>query len=288
MSKSEYHIKIIKRNEYPPLLQEIHDPPEQLYVWGKIPEMPMLAVVGTRKASPYGKQITPRLVQDLASAGLCVVSGLAYGIDALAHEAALDAEAKTVAVLGSGLDRTSLYPREHWRLAEKIVAAGGAVVSEYPEGTQPLAHHFPARNRIVAGMSLGVLVIEAPEKSGALITADLALRENRDVFCVPGSIASQNSVGPNRLIQLGAKLVMGAEDVLEELGIETEFRGQGLRDGLTEEQQKIVAALKDAPQHVDAIVEITKLDITACNVQLVELELRGIVKNIGNGNYAAS
>jgi len=153
MSKSEYHIKIIKRNEYPPLLQEIHDPPEQLYVWGKIPEMPMLAVVGTRKAS---------LVQDLASAGLCVVSGLAYGIDALAHEAALDAEAKTVAVLGSGLDRTSLYPREHWRLAEKIVAAGGAVVSEYPEGTQPLAHHFPARNRIVAGMSLGVLVIEAP------------------------------------------------------------------------------------------------------------------------------
>ncbi|OHA47727.1 MAG: DNA protecting protein DprA [Candidatus Terrybacteria bacterium RIFCSPHIGHO2_01_FULL_48_17] len=279
-------IKVLKRDGFPPLLQEIHDPPEELFVWGEIPDMPMLAVVGTRKVSPYGKQVTPRLVQDLARAGLCIVSGLAYGIDALAHQAALDAGAKTVAVLGSGLDRASLYPREHWRLAERIVKNGGAVVSEYPEGAEPKPYHFPARNRIVAGMSRGVLVIEAPEKSGALITADLALRENRDVFCVPGSIASQNSVGPNRLIQLGAKLVMRAEDVLEEWEMETAISNQASGISLSEEQQKIIEALKDAPRHVDAIVKETKLDITTCNVGLVELELQGLIKNLGGGMYA--
>lgn len=285
----EQKIAAIKKGEpnYPALLAEIHDPPQELYVWGEIPsDAPMLAVVGTRKASPYGKQVTPNIVGELSRAGLCIVSGLAYGIDALAHEAALDAMGKTVAVLGSGLDRKSLYPRDHWRLAERIVKGGGAVISEYPEGTPPERFHFPARNRIVAGLSRGVLVVEAPEKSGALITADLALQYNREVFCVPGPIISKNAAGANHLIQLGAKLVMNAEDVLQELGIEYGANSQEPIGNLSKIHQKILEALKPEPQHIDAIVETTKLDITVCNVGVIELELLGLVKNLGRGLYS--
>src|SRR3989344_2264475 len=279
-------IAVVGKRDFPAMLKEIHDPPEELYVWGEIPDMPMLAVVGTRKTSPYGKQVTPRLVQELSRAGLCIVSGLAYGIDALAHEAALETGGTTVGVLGSGLDRKSLYPRDHWRLAERIVEHGGAVISEYPEGTTPERFHFPARNRIVAGMSRGVLVVEAPEKSGALITADLAMQYDRDVFCIPGPITSQNSSGTNRLIQLGAKLVMNTDDILEEFGIVPVAKNETEITALSETHQKILTFLSEGQKHVDEILVGTGLDITMCNVGLMELELSGFVKNLGGGSYA--
>ena len=279
-------ITVVGKNNFPAILKEIHDPPEQLYVWGEIPDMPMLAVVGTRKASPYGKQITPRLVQKLSRAGLCIISGLAYGIDALAHETALEAGGTTVAVLGSGLDRKSLYPRDHWRLAERIVERGGAVISEYPEGTTPERFHFSARHPIVAGMSRGVLVVEAPEKSGALITADLAMQYDRDVFCIPGPITSPNSSGTNHLIQLGAKLVMNADDILEEFGIVPVAKNETEITALSETHQKILTFLGEGQKHVDEILVGTGLDITMCNVGLMELELSGFVKNLGGGSYA--
>ena len=200
---------------YPRLLKEIYDPPQQLYCLGesKAREKFPLAVVGTRKISFYGRKTTEYLVNGLCQAGLTIVSGLALGVDGLAHQIALENGTKTIAVLGSGLD--TVYPPAHKKLAKRIVDSGGALVSEYPPKTQPSKMTFPARNRIVAGISLGVLVIEAPMKSGALITARFALEQGREVFAVPGSIYSENSQGCNLLIKTGAKPVTKVEDILE-------------------------------------------------------------------------
>lgn len=200
---------------YPCLLKEIYDPPQQLYYLGELKarEKFPLAVVGTRKISFYGKKATERLVNGLCQAGLTIVSGLALGVDGLAHQIALENGTRTIAVLGSGLD--TVYPPDHKKLAKRIIDTGGALVSEYPPKTKPSKLTFPARNRIVAGMSLGVLVIEAPIKSGAMITARLALDQGREVFAVPGDIYSENSQGCNLLIKKGAKPVTKIEDILE-------------------------------------------------------------------------
>ena len=210
-------ITILSQN-YPKLLREIYSPPALLYIRGKLEPSDefSLGIVGTRKLSSYGQQITPLITADLARAGLTIISGLAKGIDALAHQTALKAEGRTIAVLGSGLDKKSIYPFINQGLAEEI-SQKGAVISEFPIGAEPLAQHFPQRNRIISGLSLGVLVIEAPEKSGALITAKDALEQNRDVFAVPGPILARNSSGPNNLIKMGAKLVSRANDILDEL-----------------------------------------------------------------------
>ena len=210
-------ITILDKN-YPKLLKEIYSPPALLYIRGKLElnDEFSLAIVGTRKLSSYGQQITPLITSDLAGAGLTIISGLAKGIDTLVHQAALKANGRTIAVLGSGLDKKSIYPSINRHLAEEI-SQKGAVISEFPIGAEPLAQHFPQRNRIISGLSLGILVIEAPEKSGALITAKDALEQNRDVFAIPGPILAKNSLGPNNLIKMGAKLVSQANDILYEL-----------------------------------------------------------------------
>ncbi|MDQ6884612.1 MAG: DNA-processing protein DprA [Candidatus Dormibacteraeota bacterium] len=198
---------------YPALLRQIFDPPDHLYVDGLIPGGPMIAVVGSRRATPYGLRTAQRLARALSDAGVVVVSGLARGIDAAAHRGALEGASPTVAVLATGLDR--IYPPEHTDLAQAI-AASGAVVTEAEAGTPPLASRFPPRNRIISGMSLGVVVVEAAARSGALITARMAVEGNREVFCVPGSIENPLAAGPHQLIRDGAKLVQTVEDVLEE------------------------------------------------------------------------
>jgi len=210
----------INDKAYPELLKEIYVPPSLLYIRGnlKSSDRISLGVVGTRQLSTYGHRITPLITADLVRAGLTIISGLAKGIDTLAHKAALKANGRTIAVLGSGLDKKSIYPQVNQHLSE-IISQKGALLSEFPIDTKPFAQNFPQRNRIVAGLSLGVLVIEAPKKSGALITARNALEQNRDVFAIPGSVFSHNSFGPNNLIKLGAKLVNQASDILDELNL---------------------------------------------------------------------
>lgn len=210
----------LQDKNYPHLLKEIYDPPEKLYFLGelKTKEKYPLAVVGTRKVSSYGKQITRSLVKTLAQAGLTIISGLALGVDGLAHQAALDVGGRTIAVLGSGLN--VIYPSAHKRLFQKIVECNGVIISEYSSNARPSKWTFPARNRIVAGMSLGVLVIEAPKKSGALITARFALEQGREVFAVPGSVYNENSAGCHYLIKMGAKPVTKPEDILEAFNLE--------------------------------------------------------------------
>ena len=209
----------LKHKNYPQLLKEIYDPPEKLYLLGKLKskEKYPLAVVGTRRISSYGRQITMSLVKALSQAGLTIISGLALGTDGLAHQTALDVSGRTIAVLGSGLD--IIYPSAHKKLAQEIIKSGGAVVSEYPLNTRPSKWTFPARNRIVAGMCLGTLVIEAPKRSGALITARFALEQGREVFAVPGSIYTENSAGCHILIKMGAKPVTKPEDILESFNL---------------------------------------------------------------------
>lgn len=220
LDKQGINLITIQNKNYPELLKEIYAPPAALYIRGHLQSTDKcLGIVGTRKLSVYGSQITPLITADLSESGLIIVSGLAKGIDTIAHQTALKTNNRTIAVLGSGVDRASVYPFINQGLAEKI-SQNGAVISEFPIGMQPLAQNFPQRNRIISGLSLGVLVIEAPEKSGALITARDALDQNRDVFAIPGPISSQNSLGPNNLIKMGAKLVNNADDILQELNID--------------------------------------------------------------------
>lgn len=220
LAKENIDLITIKDKKYPRLLKEIYNPPSLLYIKGSIKSADRfsIGVVGTRKISAYGQKITPVITNQLVKAGLTIVSGLAKGIDTFAHQTALESNGRTIAVLGSGLDKESIYPICNQDLAEEI-SKKGALISEFPIKSRPLAYHFPQRNRIISGLSLGILVIEAPQKSGAIITANCALEQNRDVFAVPGDILFDNSSGPNNLIKMGAKLVSQAKDILEELNI---------------------------------------------------------------------
>jgi len=213
IEKQKVDFIIFSENKYPGLLKEISYSPSSFYIKGKIPEeAPCIAVVGTRKVSAYGKLVTEKLVEELVHYNFIIVSGLAYGVDTIAHETALKNQGKTIAVLGSGLN--NVYPFSNKRLSQAI-AKRGAIISEYPLDAPALRSYFPWRNRIISGLSLATVVIEAPEKSGALITAQFALEQNREVFAVPGSIFNKNSIGTNGLIKQGAKLVCGIEDILE-------------------------------------------------------------------------
>ncbi len=270
-------------NAYPKLLKEIHDPPDILYVKGALePERPCLAIVGTRKPTRYGLEMTEEIVRGLAEqSDATIVSGLASGIDTAAHKAALKYGACTIGVLGSGMDQKSFFPQENIHLAEKIIEASGAVVSEYPDGTPGLPHQFPERNRIIAGISLGVIVVEAQERSGALITARLALEENREVFAVPGPIYSLFSRGPNALIQRGAKLITSAEDVLAELDLVGQNKNQRQKLRLTDPlEQKIVDQL-DRERTVDDLRQITNLSTADIITALSMLELKKLIKKTG-------
>ena len=210
----------INDKDYPQLLREVFDPPKEIYVWGNLArqEKYPLAVVGTRQYSNYGETVCSSLVKELAKKGVTIISGLALGIDGIAHQSALKVQGKTIAVLGSGLD--IIYPYQHKKLASQIINQGGALVSEYTLGTKPDKWRFPARNRIIAGLAQACLVIEAPEKSGALITATYSIDNGREVLAVPGEIYKKNSIGPNNLIKMGAKPVTEANDILEIFGLE--------------------------------------------------------------------
>jgi DNA processing protein len=274
--------------DYPPLLAHIDDPPIALYIRGSLlPDDELaLAIVGARKASAYGREVAQYFARRLAERGVTILSGLAHGVDAAAHRGALEAGGRTIAVLGSGID--VIYPYDHRALAEEIVAQG-AVISEFPPGTKPDRFNFPRRNRILSGMSLGVLVAEATDKSGALITASLAAEQGKDVFAVPGNIFSDASSGVNRLIQDGAKPVMKIEDILEELNItvqaaETRRTAEQIAPADPTEAQ-VLAAIGAAGAHVDDIARTSGLPIQSVLSTLMLMELKGLVAQSGPMQY---
>ena len=286
---SEAGVRALTRHddEYPPRLKEIYDLPPVLYVRGELlPEDERsVAVVGTRKATAYGREVTHRLTYDLAAAGVTIVSGLARGIDGIAHRAARDAGRRSLAVVASGLDIT--YPAEHKTLAEEI-GRNGALVSEHPLGTRPQAENFPRRNRIMSGMTLGTLVAEAGETSGALITARHALEQNREVFAAPGNIFSPSSRGTNRLIkESGAKLVTDYQDVLEELNLSSV--GQQIEmEALfpeTDTEADVLRFVTFDPVHIDEVVRGSEMDISTVSGILAMMELKGLVRQVGGMNY---
>ncbi|OGY98965.1 MAG: DNA protecting protein DprA [Candidatus Liptonbacteria bacterium RIFCSPLOWO2_01_FULL_52_25] len=285
LERSGIRLIFQESHEYPSLLQEIHDPPFGLYALGTFPSSSdyILAIVGTRKATPEGKELAKRFAAACAKENFVIVSGLALGIDAAAHTGCLDAEGTTLAVLGNGLD--SFYPNSNERLARRILEARGALISEYPPGSPPLPYHFLERNRIVAGLAKGVLVIEAPERSGSLVTARLALEENRDVFVIPGPVTHPNFKGSHELIRSGATLVTRPEDILEAFGIESEQKNTNEADLENDVEKIIFRALKafSKPATVDKIIELTELSTSDANRALTFLTLKNIVKETVEG-----
>lgn len=274
---------------YPALLRQIHDPPPRLFVAGQIPSGPTIAVIGSRRATPYGESVAFRLARDLSHEGVIVVSGLARGIDAAAHRGALEGPTPTIAVMATGLDR--IYPPEHKELARSI-ARTGALLTEAQPGTLPLPGYFPVRNRIISGLSLGVVVVEAAERSGALITARMALEQGRDVFCVPGSIDNPVAVGSHRLLKDGAKLVETVEDVLDEFPqlARARARAQAHTHARTRARTRadsdpqdpelaVVWGLLDwvQPRHHDDLADSLGLDIKELNRRLTLLEMSGYI-----------
>ncbi len=272
---------------YPSLLSEIPAPPPVLYYRGEILETDRtaVAIVGTRRVTPYGREIAARLSGDLARAGVTIVSGLARGVDGVAHQAALDAGGRTLAVLGSGINR--IYPPEHRNLAARV-AEQGAILSDYLPDTPPDGVNFPPRNRIISGLSLGVVVIEAPDRSGALITVDFAADQGRDVFAVPGPVSASNSTGTNRLIREGARLVRSADDVLEDLQIRRNPEQVAMQQALPldEGERRLLAVLTTVPQHIDDIAALSDSTVAEVSGRLMMLELQGLVRNSGAQHYA--
>jgi DNA processing protein len=290
MEKLErYRVKALTCEDqcYPSRLKEIYDYPPVLYVRGNLTprDEPCLAIVGTRRPTIYGRQVAEEFVTELARSKIIIVSGLARGIDSVAHRAALDAGGETIAVFASGLD--IVYPAENAKLAQAIMEHG-ALISEYPIGVSPKAERFPLRNRIMSGLSLGVLVIEAGERSGALITAKQAVDQNREVFAVPGSILSSTSKGTNRLIQEGAKLVNNCADILEELNLSIVVPQQlEIKEFLpaTEAESLILKQLTSEPSHIDEICRRSGLVASEVSSTLAMLELKGVAKQVGSMYY---
>jgi DNA processing protein len=290
---------ILDDGVYPALLREIYDPPITIYVkgdWEACLDQPCVAVVGSRRCSTYGQNAALMLARDLAQRGVTVVSGFARGIDAAAHRGALEGGGRTVAVLGTGMGE--YYPRDHKRLADEIIDRGGAIVTQFPLGTPPVAENFPYRNRIISGLSLGVVVVEAAENSGSLITARLAIEQNREVFAVPGNITSRNSFGTNYLIKgAGAKLVQQWQDIAAELPPQIAARllpppfgdkkkEKSLADQLTlvprglsgSETLVLKLLTADVPAHIDALLERSKLSISDLTAALLALEVRELIR----------
>jgi DNA processing protein len=283
------HVLTWESPDYPHLLLQTNAPPPVLYVKGELREEDAwaVAVVGTRRASTYGREVTRRLAGTLARNGITVISGLARGIDGVAHRAALEAGGRTIAVFGCGIDH--IYPPEHRKLAAQI-AENGALVSDYPLETRPEGRNFPPRNRIISGLSLGVLVTNAGKSSGALITAEFAAEQGRDVFAVPGSILTQGSIGTNRLIQDGAKLVTGTEDILEELNLTMVAEQTKARQVLPEDETEaaLLNHLSAEPTHVDELQQRVDLPISQVTSTLALMELKGMVRKVGGMNYVVA
>jgi DNA processing protein len=291
LEKEEIKIITINDESYPSRLQEIYNAPALLYFKGEIEKDELaIAIVGSRKVSIYGKQAASHLSSELSQAGITIVSGMALGIDSIAHRECLKQKNRTMAVLGGGIDINSIYPSSNRQLAEEIISKG-AIISEYPIGTPPLKQHFPARNRIISGLSLGVLVIEAAESSGALITAKFALEQNREVFAIPGNIYSKNSEGTNNLIKLGAKLVSKTDDILEELNLDSLKKIEKAKEVIPENKEEalILENLSAAePVHIDHLAKIVKMNVTAVSSLLTLMEIKGKVKNVGGMRYVAA
>ena len=287
IEKLNIKIVTILDEAYPKALKQAYGCPPLLYYFGNLDlnNDYCLAVVGTRKITPYGQRVTQDLVKELAGTGITIVSGLALGVDACAHQTTLDSNGKTIAVLGSGLDQ--IYPSANRQLAQKIIESGGAVISEFPLGTPPYKSNFPLRNRIISGLSLGTLITEAGIKSGALITGQFALEQNREVFAVPGNIYSLTSAGPNQLIKLGAKMVIQASDILETLNIKSAASAKQIKEIIPENETEkmLLEHLNAEPLHVDKLVQCTKLNISLVNSTLSVLEMKGIIKNLGGQTY---
>jgi DNA processing protein len=270
-------ITVIRRREaaYPPLLAQLHDPPARIHLRGdaaaEMLHRTCVAVVGARNCSPYGAEIARMLGRELAAAGVVVVSGLARGIDGEAHRGALAGQGATVAVLGCGIDRD--YPRSHAGLARRVCESG-LLVSEYPPGVEPAPWRFPARNRIIAGLCAATVVVEARERSGALITADFALELGRDVFAVPGEITSARSAGTNNLLRQGAAPLLGADDVFQAIGVE---RAPAPVAAVTPEAGRLLEALADGSLSADELARVSGRTSAEVAAALVELELAGIV-----------
>lgn len=289
-------IQIISLNDagYPPLLKEIPDPPKQLYVRGKLPpsSSPAIAIVGTRKATSDGKRLAKEIARTLAQKGITIVSGLAFGIDAAAHEGALAAHGNTIAVLGNGID--SIYPKAHESLGNRILNEHGCILSEYPEGTPTLPHQFLARNRIVSGLSSAIVIIEAPIRSGTLVTARHALDQGREVFIIPGSVYSANFKGSHMLLRNGARIVTSAEDILEDLSSEfpalqeKKDAEKSALETIKDPMDRIIfAALKSTAQpiSIDNLHEATKLEPNVLNEHLTFLMFEDKVKE-QNGKFS--
>jgi DNA processing protein len=288
--KENLNVMVIGDENYPELLSEIYDPPPIFYYRGELDNYFNIAIVGSRKHTSYGKNVTEEIARGLAQNNVAVVSGLALGIDAIAHSTAIEAGGKTIAVLGAGLDRQSIYPSSHRYLADKIEASGGAVISEFPLGAPALRHHFPQRNRIISGLSRGVLVIEAGENSGSLITAKCALEQNREVFAVPGSIYSNVSSGTNKLIKDGAISVTSVNDIIEALDLKqaiTHLENKKIIPA-SREEEVILAHLSREPRHVNELIRLSTLDTRTINSTLIIMEMKGMVKNLGGMNYVIS
>ena len=301
LEKLNAEVITLEDDDYPDLLREIHDPPIALYVRGdlrKAMERPALAVVGSRRCSTYGVNVAESLSRDLASHGLTIVSGLARGIDAAAHRGALELGGQTIAVVGTGLETT--YPKEHKKLEEQIIA-NGAIVSEFPLGTPPLPQNFPYRNRILSGLCFGVLIIEASEHGGSLITARLANEQGREVFAVPGNITSQTSFGPNYLIKDGAKLVQIWRDVVDELPREAKEKLFGIERtttsksnvqpifeavALSDDERKVLDILSaDVPAHIDQLLISSEMNSSELMNALLGLEMKDRIKQLPGKSF---
>lgn len=293
-------ILVLDDGVYPALLREIYDPPIVLYVkgaWSKCLEQPCVAIVGSRRCSTYGQNAALMLARDLAQRGVTVVSGFARGIDAAAHRGALEAGGRTIAVLGTGVDEC--YPRDHRKLGQEILESGGAMVSQFPLGTPPVSENFPYRNRIISGLSLGVVVVEAAENSGSLITARLAMEQNREVWAVPGNITSRNSFGTNYLIKgAGAKLIQQWQDIATELPPQIaasllpppfgEKKRKNFADqlnlmpgNLSGNERTVLRLLSpDSPAHIDALLDQAKLSISDLTAALLTLEMNELIRQL--------
>lgn len=290
LEKENIRMITLESPAYPPLLKESANPPYIIYIKGDSSILeeaaPIISIVGSRKNTSYGAQAAETLARDLANSGIIVVSGMALGIDTFAHRGALAAGGKTIAVLGNSLDDKSIYPKNNFNLSRDIMGCG-LLMSDYPIETSAGPLTFPARNRIIAGLSLGTIVVEAGEKSGALITAAQALENNREVFAVPGSVFSSQSFGTNSLLRQGAKIATSVKDILEELNLGKNSEAIRVIEKIpeTEEEKKILNILSHEPLHIDNISKISKLGTATVAGTLAVMEIKGWTKNIGGQNY---
>jgi DNA processing protein len=289
ISRAGIEFATVLDDAYPRILRQIPGPPPVLYFRGTLPaqDEPTVAVVGTRRATSYGREATTQIVSELATAGVTIVSGLAKGIDGFAHRAALDAGGRTIAVLASGVD--IIYPPEHRQLSDRILEMG-ALVSDYPPGTKPDAPNFPARNRIISGLSLATVVIEAPSRSGALITVGFAADQGRDVYAVPGSILSSSCAGSNRLLRDGAIPLTSAAELLDDLKLSPVVaeEPEQVAFPMTDEERSIYALVTAEPQHIDELAYSAGLTSSAASALMMMLELKGLVANAGAQHFVAT